>query len=758
MTRKPLARLAVALAVLNATAATSVMAQQWTDDQLILNVPGFQVETFPTRLQQSGALLAHEQDAFAAITARIHGDHREYLLKVDRLLAQLSDPRWSVRENAERTLIDVGGRAQAVIQARVEDYESLEESIRCNRILDAIRKKGTAEEEREIAILRGLVTTALYMKQDQMLLRSLRSALGHTDPIVVDGAIRALGQHGGKDEADAVLQMVDWKGGIYRRAALASLARMPNAHALELCGQLLASTDKAPTRGEICAMIRVLRARNDSSELLAALTAHSDPVVAAAAALQLPEAPDVPPVLVNLTLADRTVLPARFLHLTGDGILVDDAIEGLPRSEIPFNECDILDFPENKHTEQTAARVFLTQGSLVTGALHSITAKTVRVNSETFGELLIPRQDVQGIAIDPQLDRLVGASVEHDRVRLKTNDFINGQIEELNGDTVTIMTTEGRREIAVADIAGLLTIRPASIEPDPTVYSRVDLTNGDRIIGFVVGSSSNYLGLAAPRLGAATVPMNRVSRVEIGVGGGALWGWTLIADYSDNKIVEVDDQGNVEREVEDVFGVWDAEYLETGNLLITEFSVSRVQEVDRDGKQIWVYEDLKNPYDADRLPNGNTLIADTFGSRVVEITPEGEVAWTFDTEIRPFDCDRLLNGNTLIADVLKDRVIEVSPAGEIVWEVKGMNSARDADRLSNGNTLITLHSTNSVVEIDKEGKVVWRLKGLNSPNDADRLPNGNTLVAEKDQLREFDRTGKAVWKHAMTWAAKVQRY
>ena len=212
MTRKPLARLAVALAVLNATAATSVMAQQWTDDQLILNVPGFQVETFPTRLQQSGALLAHEQDAFAAITARIHGDHREYLLKVDRLLAQLSDPRWSVRENAERTLIDVGGRAQAVIQARVEDYESLEESIRCNRILDAIRKKGTAEEEREIAILRGLVTTALYMKQDQMLLRSLRSALGHTDPIVVDGAIRALGQHGGKDEADAVLQMVDWKG------------------------------------------------------------------------------------------------------------------------------------------------------------------------------------------------------------------------------------------------------------------------------------------------------------------------------------------------------------------------------------------------------------------------------------------------------------------------------------------------------------------------------------------------------------------
>src|SRR5262245_2697726 len=90
---------------------------------------------------------------------------------------------------------------------------------------------------------------------------------------------------------------------------------------------------------------------------------------------------------------------------------------------------------------------------------------------------------------------------------------------------------------------------------------------------------------------------------------------TLIADYSDNRVVLVDAAGRPLREIRDVFGAWDAELLDNGNVLITEFSVSRVQEIDLRAKggptQVWVYEDLKNPYDADRLPDGNTLIADT---------------------------------------------------------------------------------------------------------------------------------------------------
>ena len=155
--------------------------------------------------------------------------------------------------------------------------------------------------------------------------------------------------------------------------------------------------------------------------------------------------------------------------------------------------------------------------------------------------------------------------------------------------------------------------------------------------------------------------------------------------------------------MEDIYGAWDVECLDNGNLLITEFSVSRVQEVTRSGHAVWSYEDLRNPYDADRLPNGNTLIADTFRGRVVEVDSSGSTVWEYSQEIRPFDVDRLPNGNTLIADVLKDRVIEVTPDGEIVWEKKNLPSVHDADRLPNGNTLITLRTLNRVIEIDPSG-------------------------------------------------------
>lgn len=738
-------------------AAAPGHAQDWSDEELVERAAGFQPEGLPERLLQVARLLPDQQRAHAAIVARIHGDHREYMLKVDRLIAELADARWRVREEAERTLIEIGGRAQELLQQRAELSELLEISIRCKRILDALRVRGTEQEDRDNRLLRGLVALAGYMQPDERLRRALRSALGHTDSLVVDGAIRALGTCGGSDDVDAVAQLLDWKGGIYRQATLANLARMPDPRALEVVTQWLSTAGL--TRGELCLLIRVLRERGDAQRLLQQLAGHADPVVAAAARLRLPEPDATKAASVRATLADRSHLEGTFLGFRGDAAVLGRAIEGLPQVLVSAGDSDILDFPAHVVREADGVRVFLTQGSLVTGELLGIDDKALRLRSPVFGELSVPRGEIQGVAVDPALDRLVGASTDYDRVRLRTNEFLDGRIEAVADGKVAVQLLDGtRRSVELTEVAGLLTTRPRAIEPDPTVYVRCDLVGGDRVIGFLVGSSASHLGLAAPLLGAAAVPIEAVSHLEIGVGGGAMWGFTLIADYSENRIIEVDEQGRIVFQMDDVFGAWDAECLDNGNLLITEFSISRVQEVDRKGNVIWVYEDLKNPYDADRLTNGNTLIADTFGSRVIEVDPKGNIVWKYDKEIRPFDADRLTNGNTLIADVLKDRVIEVSPAGEIVWEVKGMNNVHDADRLPNGNTLITLRSKGAVIEVDREGKIVWEIGNLLSPSDADRLPNGHTLVAENQQVREFDRRGNVVWRKEVTWAVEVNRY
>jgi len=746
----------------------SLRAQEWTREQLAAQAQGFQSESLTVRLQQVGALLQHKQECFSAAVALIHGDHREYLLKVDRLIDELVDERWSVREQAERTLIEIGGRAKALIQQHRDEYDYLEQQLRCSRILDALAAKGTEQEDREQRLLRGLVQMALYLDPDPRLLRALRSALGHTDPSVVEDAIRALGRLGGDGEVSSIEQMVDWKGGMHRQTAVGALGRMRSDKAIAICRDLLTS-DKL-TYTEVFTVLRALHSRSDDAahRLLEELQSHADPLVAAGARTTVggesatdgeatgdDETKTTP---AKFTLPDRSHVEAGFGGFFGESLLVHDGFEGLPVAELSFSDSDIIDFAHGGEPHQ-GVRVFLSQGSLTIGAFVSIDPEAVKIDSPLFGQLTLPRSEIQGLALNPALDRLVGASVSYDRVRLNDDEFVDGKLLSGTAETVTIELLDGQeREIAIADIAGILFKRPRMTEPDSETYTRLDLVTGERLIAFVTAANGTEIALALPLLGAAVIPLDQVRHIELGVGGGALWGFTLIADYSDNRVVEVDEQGRVVFVLEDVFGAWDAECLDNGNLLITEFSVSRVQELNREGETVWVHEDLKNPYDADRLDNGNTLIADTFGSRVVEVDTDGKVVWEFAEDIRPFDCDRLANGNTLIADVIKDRVLEVNVDGEIVWEVKDLPNVHDVDRLPNGNTLVTLRNKGSVLELDRDGNVVWQLKGLSSPSDADRLPNGNTIVAENTRVREFDRHGNEVWKKETSWAVEVNRY
>ncbi len=729
--------------------------QGWTVEELDSRTQGFLKDGVLDRFEQIGRLVAAQDQAAPVIAARIHGDHREYLLKIQRLIDQLSDERWVERERAERDLIDVGSRAGELLRQHRDHPRLHEEAIRCKRILEALEARGTEKEEAETRRLRGLTATALYLRADEALTRALLSALGHTDPEVVVNAVRALGVHGHGESAKAVRGLLDGTRQ-RRRAVLASLARMPGEESLRACRELMLGT--ALDLSEKMGLLRGLRARPDAVALLGELGAHPEPLVAAGAGLALPT-PDRPPIEVEVTLSDRTKTKQPFLGLGADVVRIGSPVGGLDRLEVPYEQCEALDFP-HPAAPAGACRVFLTQGSLLTGRLIGMRGDDIALQTAVFGEVAIPRDSVQGIAMDPALDRLIGASTDSDRVRRRDQSLADGRIASLSEAEVVLQRADGSASrVPMAEVVGLLFRRPMQPPADDSVYTRLDLTSGDRILGHVVGAHPGAFAVVAPILGAAIIPVKDVTHVELEVSGGALWGFTLIADYSDNRIVEVDEQGRAVFVIEDVYGAWDAECLDNGNLLITEFAVSRVQEVTRKGETVWSFEtDLRNPYDADRLRNGNTLIADTFRNRVIEVAPDKRIVWQYAEGIRPFDADRLANGNTLIADVLKDRVIEVDPYGKIAWEKNDLPSVHDADRLANGNTLITLRTLNRVIEVDGSGNEVWRLGSLHAPSDADRLPNGHTLVAENNMVREFDRGGNVVWQKEMTWAVEVNRY
>lgn len=745
----------------------SLQAQtSWTEEQLETQMQGFKQSDTLSSLQTVASLLKQQAVGFEAICNRIHGNHAEYLLRVEKLLDDLSNERWEIREKAEDTLSEVGAKGRELILARSKSGETAEERIRASRALTVIDNSPDTKEVLEKRYLRGLALTALYMKGHPKLVRALVSALQHTDPIIVDHSIRALGVHGGDKEATKLIAMLKIDAATYGNVIRSTLAAMPGTVGRDHITQTLLRAQVNETEG--FQLLRILRERDDSEACLATLRNSKNPLIAESTRIKMPPPSPVAPT-VRITLADQTILEGALAGYWSDSLQLNKPVivKGEERSAIqisrltfPLQRCDGIKMVQPAvAVAPKGCRMYLVQGTLVTGELLEVTPETVVFASTPFGKMTIKRSLVQGLAIDPKLDRLLGASAKHDKVRLNTNKFLTGSIKKLDSTSLLFVDQAGKQTtLQRSVIAGLLFKRPLQTNIENKTYTRVTLVNGDKVLGHVAAIQESHLSMVSPGVGSTIVPTEKILELEFGMGGGAMWGFTLVADYSDNRIVEFDDQGREVFTIEEIFGVWDVEALPNGNLLITEFSVNRVSEVTRQNKVVWSFEDLKNPYDADRLPNGNTLIADTFGRRVIEVNPKGKIVWSFDKDIHPYDVDRLPNGNTLIADTRDDRVIEINPSGKVVWQIKNVPNVHDADRLANGNTLLTIRMLNEVREVDTDGKTVMTLKDLSSPSDADRLPNGNTLVAENGLIREFDRRGREVWRKAITWAVEVNRY
>lgn len=738
----------------------------WTDEHLETEMKGFKQSDTLSSLQTLSSLLKQQKSGFTAISNRIHGNHAEYLLRIEKLLDELSNERWEIRERAEDVLGEIGAKGRELILARTKAGETAEERIRASRALTVIDESPDTKEELEKKYLRGLALTALYMDGEPKLVKALVSALQHTDPLIVDHCARALGVHGEDAQARKLIALLATDGATYGSIIRASLAVMGGTTGRDHILNLLMKDQVGET--EAIQLLRILRERTDGKSNLAVLQKSKNPVIADAAKIQMPDlSTEIP--MVQVALADQTIVEGKLTGYWSDSVDLEQPtiVKGKERTPIevarlsfPLQRCDgikIVGAIAKKKIDK--CRMFLVQGTLVTGVLTEVTAEKVVLESETFGRMEVERSLVQGLAIDPKLDRLLGASSKHDKVRLKSNKLMNGTIETLDHVELKFIDETGKHQsVPRVDIAGLLFKRPLQTNVDVRTFTRVTLSNGDKVLGHIAAIQGSHLGMVAPGVGTTVVPTKNIVQMEFGMGGGAMWGFTLVADYSDNRIVEFDDQGREVFTIEEIFGVWDVECLDNGNLLITEFSVNRVSEITRENKVVWAFEDLKNPYDADRLPNGNTLIADTFGRRVIEVNKEGKIVWKFDKDIHPYDVDRLANGNTLIADTRDDRVIEIDTNGKIVWQIKNVPNVHDADRLPNGNTLLTIRMLNEVREVDPSGKTVMTLKDLSSPSDADRLPNGNTLVAENGCIREFDRRGREVWRKAITWAVEVNRY
>ena len=181
-------------------------------------------------------------------------------------------------------------------------------------------------------------------------------------------------------------------------------------------------------------------------------------------------------------------------------------------------------------------------------------------------------------------------------------------------------------------------------------------------------------------------------------------GNTMVAESGNRRIVELDRDGQIVKEVPLTVENPDphrdtrmARKLENGHYLVCHEADGRVREYDSKGKVVWSYKlDLggraESPghgpeghgtavYGAIRLANGNTVIAGGNNNRVLEVNAEGKVVWKIDQKELPgitlawvTTLHALPNGNLIVGNCHagpgNPQLFEVTRDKQVVWTFK----------------------------------------------------------------------------------------
>jgi len=181
--------------------------------------------------------------------------------------------------------------------------------------------------------------------------------------------------------------------------------------------------------------------------------------------------------------------------------------------------------------------------------------------------------------------------------------------------------------------------------------------------------------------------------------------------------------------------------LADGNTMVAESGNARIVEVDREGKivkEVALKVEKPSPHRDTRLvrklESGNYLVCQEGDGVVREYDGTGKIVWSYALD---------LNGRP--------------QSGGHGPEGHG-TAVFSAVRLPNGNTLIGGGNNNRVLEVNKDGKIIWSLEQKELPGitlawvtTVQALPNGNVILGnchagpENPQLLEVTRDKKLVW-------------
>lgn len=193
---------------------------------------------------------------------------------------------------------------------------------------------------------------------------------------------------------------------------------------------------------------------------------------------------------------------------------------------------------------------------------------------------------------------------------------------------------------------------------------------------------------------------------------------------------------------------------ERHRLVLTDSSARRIVWLDEEGNIEREIPNVQNCFEIFQLPNGQVLYPH-FGSNAPSdgfslVNPDGSVALVYHTEQEVFSCQPLPNGNVLVGELRPKRLTEVSPSGEVVLEIPVPYEGNPHECLRAVRKVGDLYyavspGAQSIFRFSADGRLEKTYRTHPDTFGMVLRPNGNLVYACMSGAYELDPDGNEVW-------------
>ena len=216
----------------------------------------FDSEGLLGRLRSAVGIEHLEEDVLVnSLLPYLTGERKQLVLEVRTLIGALSDVRFKVREDAEKSLLNLGPRVRTILDEVRTKELPFEARVRLDHVKLVLAKMGDEDIQRRARMGRGLAECLEY-RPGKLETGALMLALDHIDPNVRLAAIRSLGQqlrdperaqYSGASFRKRILPELDQLNLERRNATLSALGCMPLPESSQLLLSILGDETKATT-------------------------------------------------------------------------------------------------------------------------------------------------------------------------------------------------------------------------------------------------------------------------------------------------------------------------------------------------------------------------------------------------------------------------------------------------------------------------------------------------------------------------------